>query len=383
MKNFEVYFYNLLKKIIKKNTGLHEPIFTKQDLRYVNSCIKSTFVSTRGNFTQKFEKKLSKIVGSKYIVALNSGTAGLELALRTIGIKNNDEVLVPAMTFVASVNSIKFCNATPHFVDSDISNLGIDTNKLYEYLKKNTYKKKGYLYNKKTRRRVFAIMPVHIFGMPSNIKEIIKLAKNFNLKVVEDATEALGSKIYGKQMGTFGDIGVLSFNANKIITTGGGGALILNKKKYYKKAFHLSSTAKIKHKWLLKHNEVGWNIRMPAINASLGYNKLKNFSKILSQKRSIASKYRKLFSKTDINFLDEKNNVKSNFWLNTIILSDEQIKLREKVLNYCNNNGIECRPAWSLISEMDVYKKNPKANLENAIKLQKKIINLPSGLNIL
>ena len=382
MKNFEVYFYNLLKKIIKKNTGLHEPIFTKQDLSYVNSCIKSTFVSTRGNFTNKFEKQLSKIVGSKYIVALNSGTAGLELALRTIGIKNNDEVLVPAMTFVASVNSIKFCNAIPHFVDSDISDLGIDTNKLYEYLKKNTHKKKGYLYNKKTRRRIFAIMPVHIFGMPSNIKEIIKLAKKFNLKVVEDATEALGSKIYGKQMGTFGDIGVLSFNANKIITTGGGGALILNKKNYYKTAFHLSSTAKIKHKWLLKHNEVGWNIRMPAINASLGYNKLKDFSKILSQKRNIASKYRKLFSKTDINFFDEKANVKSNFWLNTIILSDEQIKLREKILNYCNKKGIECRPAWSLISDMNAYKKNPKANLENAIKLQKKIINLPSGLNI-
>lgn len=383
MKNFEVYFYNLLKKIIKKNTGLHEPVFTKEDLKHVNSCIKSTYVSTRGDFTNKFEKELTKIVGSKYIVALNSGTAGLELALRTLGIKNNDEVLVPAMTFVASVNSIKFCNAIPHFVDSDISNLGIDINKLYEYLKKNTYKKRNYLYNKNTGRRIFAIMPVHIFGMPGDIKEIIKLAKNFNLKVVEDATEALGSKLHDKQMGTYGDIGVLSFNANKIITTGGGGALILNKKKYYKRALHLSSTAKIKHRWLLKHNEIGWNIRMPAINASLGYHKLKNFSKILTQKRNIASKYRELFSDTNLKFLDEKNNVKSNFWLNTIILNDEQINYREKILNYCNKKGIECRPAWSLISKMNVYKNNPKANLENALKLQKKIINLPSGLNIL
>lgn len=382
MKNFEIYFYNLLKKIIKKKSGLHEPVFSKNDLNNVTNCIKSTFVSTRGDFTKQFEKQLSKIIKTKYIVAINSGTAALELALRIIGTKKKDEVLVPALTFVGSVNSITFCKAIPHFIDSEPTNLGIDVNKLYQYLKKNTFQRNNYLYNKVSGRRIFAIMPVHIFGMPSNIKEIVKLAKKFNLKVVEDASEALGSKLNNKHMGTFGDIGVLSFNANKIVTTGGGGALILKNKKFFNRALHVSTTAKIKHKWLLKHDEIGWNIRMPAINASLGLDKLKNFSKILTKKRKLASKYRNLFKNTNINFFDEKNNSKSNFWLNTIILKSTQIQFRNKILDYCNLKGIECRPAWSLISEMKVYKKNPKSNLDNALKLQKKIINLPSGLNI-
>lgn len=382
MKNFEIYFYNLLKKIIKKKSGLHEPVFSKNDLNNVTNCIKSTFVSTRGDFTKQFEKKLSKIIKTKYIVAINSGTAALELALRIIGTKKKDEVLVPALTFVGSVNSITFCKAIPHFIDSEPTNLGIDVNKLHQYLKKNTFQRNNYLYNKVSGRRIFAIMPVHIFGMPSNIKEIVKLAKKFNLKVVEDASEALGSKLNNKHMGTFGDIGVLSFNANKIVTTGGGGALILKNKKFFNRALHVSTTAKIKHKWLLKHDEIGWNIRMPAINASLGLDKLKNFSKILTKKRKLASKYRNLFKNTNINFFDEKNNSKSNFWLNTIILKSTQIQFRNKILDYCNLKGIECRPAWSLISEMKVYKKNPKSNLDNALKLQKKIINLPSGLNI-
>lgn len=382
MKNFEVYFYNLLKKIIKKKTGLHEPKFTSKDFKYVKSCIKSTYVSTRGDFTKKFEKELSRIAKSKYVVATNSGTSGLELALRVVGIKDNDEVLVPALTFVASANSIKFCNAIPHFIDSETSDLGIDVLKLNEYLKKNTFKKKNFSYNKTTGKRIFAIMPVHIFGMPCNIREIQKIAKKFNLKVVEDASEALGSKYKGKQMGTFGDIGVLSFNANKIVTTGGGGALLIKKKKDYNKALLLSTTAKVSHKWLLQHRDIGWNIRMPAINASLGFSKLKNFSKILIKKRNLASKYRKLFKNTNLSFFEEKKNTKSNFWLNTIILKDNQIKFRKKILDYCNFRGIECRPAWSLISKIKKYKKNPKSNLDNAIRLQKKIINIPSGLNL-
>jgi len=382
VKNFEIYFYRLLKKIIKKKTGLHEPVFIKDDLNNVQNCIKSTYVSTRGNFTKKFENKLSQVVNSKYVVAVNSGTSGLELALRTLNIQDQDEVLVPALTFVASVNSIKFCNAIPHFIDSDISDFGIDVDKLNKYLEKNTHTKNNSLYNKKSGRRIFAIMPVHIFGMPCNIIGIQKIAKKFNLKVVEDATEALGSKFKGKQMGTFGDIGVLSFNANKIITTGGGGALIIKNKKDYNKALHLSTTAKVNHKWRLQHRNIGWNIRMPALNASLGYSKLRNFSKILIKKRNLAFRYRQLFKNTSLSFFEEKKNVKSNFWLNTIILKDDQVKFRKKILDYCNLKGIECRPAWNLISEMKIYKKNPKSNLDNAIRLQKKIINIPSGLNL-
>lgn len=383
MKNLEIYFYKTLKKILKKKVGLHEPMFGKKDIKNVTNCIKSTFVSTRGNFTHKFEKEISKLTGSKHVVATNSGTSALELGLRVLGVKSSDEVLVPTLTFVATVNAIKYCNAIPHFVDSCEHNLGIDTNKLEKYLIKNSYRKGKYFFNKKTNNRIYAILPVHIFGMPGDIVNMIKLSKRFNLKVLEDATEALGSKFKNKQMGTFGDIGVLSFNANKIITTGAGGCLLTNNKKYAKLALHISTTSKVLHPWLLKHDSLGWNIRMPSLNAALGYNKIKEFNKIIVKKRKIAQIYFSLFKNTKINLLKEGDNCKSNFWLNTVLLSNEQIKHRNKIIDYCNKKGIGCRPAWNLISEIKIYKKYPKSNLSNAIKIQKKIINLPSGLNIL
>jgi len=289
MKNFEIYFFTLLKKILKKKTGLHEPNFGREDLKNVTNCISSTFVSTRGNFTQKFEKEICKLTGSKYTIATNSGTSALELGLRVLGVKSSDEVLVPTLTFVATVNSIKYCNAIPHFVDSCENNLGIDTIKLEKYLIKNSYKKGKYFFNKKTNNRIYAILPVHVFGMPGDIEGIIRLSKKFNLKILEDATEALGSKFKNKQMGTFGDIGVLSFNANKIITTGAGGCLLTSSKKYAKLALHISTTSKVLHPWLLKHDKLGWNIRMPSLNAALGYNKIKEFNKIIIKKKKLHS----------------------------------------------------------------------------------------------
>ena len=383
MKNIEIYFYKNLKKILKKKTGLHEPVFGKEDVENVTNCINSTFVSTRGNFTSKFEKEISKLTNTKHVIATNSGTSALELGLRVLGVQSCDEILVPALTFVATVNAIKYCNATPHFVDSCEHNLGIDVNKLEKYLIKNSYKKGKYFFNKKTNNRIYAILPVHVFGMPGDIEGILKLSKRFNLKLLEDATEALGSKFKNKQMGTFGDIGVLSFNANKIITAGAGGCLLTNNKKYAKLALHISTTSKVLHPWLLKHDSLGWNIRMPSLNAALGYDKIKEFNKIIIKKQKIAQTYFSLFKKTEINLLKEGKDCKSNFWLNTVLLSDKQTKYRNKIIDYCNKKGIGCRPAWNLISEIKIYKKCPKTNLSNAIKIQKKIINLPSGLNIL
>lgn len=383
MKNIEIYFYKILRKILKKKTGLHEPIFQEEDIENLKKCANSTFVSTKGNFTKRFEKKLCELTGSKYAIAMNSGTAALTLALRVLNIKKNDEVLVPSLTFVATVNSIKYCDAIPHFVDSCENNLGIDVTKLEKYLNSNLYKKGKFFFNKKTNNRIYAIIPVHIFGFPSDIDKIVRLAKKFNLKVLEDATEALGSKFKNRQVGTFGHIGVLSFNANKIITTAAGGSLITNNKKYADLAFHLSTTAKVSHPWLLIHDTLGWNTRMPSLNAALGYNNLKNLKKIIIQKRKLAKVYNSLFKNTKIQFLNENKSSKSNFWLNTILLKDDQIKYRDKILDYCYKKGINCRPAWNLISEMDIYKKCPRSDLSISEKLQKKIINLPSGLNIL
>ena len=382
MINFHKYFYKILEKKIKKKTGLHEPFFSLEDIKNVKNCIISSFVSTRGSFTIKLEKKIRQLTKSKFVIATNSGTSALELGLRVIGLKKNDEVLVPSLTFVATVNSIKYCNAIPHFVDSYEKNLGINPLKLEKYLKNICYKKGKYSYNKKTKRRIYAIMPVHVFGMPSDINELLKLAKKYNLKIIEDATESFGSTYKNKQLGTFGDIGVLSFNANKIITSGGGGCVVTNNKKYAQLAYHYSTTSKVKHSWALEHDGLGWNTRMPSINAALAYNSLIKFREIVKKKRIIAKKYFLIFKNTKFKLLKECKDCKSNYWLNTVILNQKQALYKNIILEYCNRRGINCRPAWNLISDMKIYKNCPKDDLSDARDLQKRIINLPSGLKV-
>lgn len=383
MINFENKIFKLIFNIVKKKTALHPPFFDNSDIYWVKKCIKSSHVSTRGNFTKKLENEIKNITKSKFAIAMNSGTSALELALRVVGIKNNDEVLVPSMTFVGSVNSITYCNAVPNFIDSDLENFGVDYKKLEKYLSEILIKKFNFFFNKKTGRRVYAIILVHTFGMPGDIKNLLKIAKKYKLKIIEDASEALGSKYNNRSLGTFGDIGVISFNANKIVTSAGGGVMLTQNSIFSKKALHLSSTSKVSHPWQLRHDALGWNTRMPALNASLAFSKLKKFKKILNIKRKIASRYKQAFKNVKgVKFFDEKISTISNFWLNTIILSDDKIKFKNKILQYCNSRGVECRPVWDLISEMEIYKKYPKANLSNAKKLYKKIICLPSGLNI-
>jgi perosamine synthetase len=383
MKNIKKDVVTVLKKVLKKKTSLHSPYFFNGELEEVKKCIKSTYISSRGKYVKEFEKELGKIIKSKYVVAVNSGTSAIEIALRVIGVSSNDEVLVPSLTFVASVNAISYCGATPHFIDSSLQNLGIDADKLESYLSKNTYKKGSFFFNKKTKKRIFALMPVHVFGFPSLMSKIIQIAKNYNLKIIEDSTEGLGSKYYGKHVGTLGDIGTFSFNANKIITTGGGGAIVTNNKKFYKKALHLSSTSKVDHPWKYLHDQIGWNYRMPALNASLGLNQLRNFKKILMKKRKIAKNYQVCFEQTRIHFKMEEKNTEANYWLNTIILNENNMKKRDEIISFCNKKGFDCRPAWNLISEMKIYNKCPRADLKNAKILLNKIINLPSGVDIL
>ena len=383
MTNVRNDIFQVLKKVLKKKRSLHTPVFFNKELAEVKKCVNSSYVSTKGTYVQKFEKELKKIVKSKHVISTNSGTSAIEIALRSVNTLPNDEILVPALTFVATVNAITYCKAIPHFVDASLTNFGIDAEKLLKYLEKITYKKKGFFYNKRTKRRIFAILPVHVYGFPASMKKIMNISKKYNLKVVEDATEALGSKYFNKQVGTIGDIGTFSFNGNKIITTGGGGAIVTNNSYFYKRAAHLASTSKINHKWKYIHDEVGWNYRMPALNASLGIMQLKNFNKILKLKRKIAKNYSNLFYKKKIKFVYEEKNTKANYWLNTILLNNYNFKQRDTIINFCNKKGYNCRPAWNLICDIKVYKKFPKSNLDNSRNLLKNIINLPSGVDIL
>jgi dTDP-4-amino-4,6-dideoxygalactose transaminase len=263
------------KKIGKKKIFLHEPKFDQLDELALRSCIKSGFVSTKGKLTEDFENKIKNYTRSKYVVSTLNGTTGLEVALKVLGVNYNHEVLLPSLTFVATANAISYCGAIPHFVDSSIDTLGIDIEKLKYYLKKISELTSSGLRNKKTGRKISAIIPVHCFGHPMKIEDLMIIAKIYKIKVIEDATEALGSFYKKKHIGTFGDIGVLSFNGNKIITTGGGGALLINNKNIAKKIMHLVSTAKKKHPYLYVHDQIGWNYRLPSLNAALGISQLR------------------------------------------------------------------------------------------------------------
>ena len=363
-----------------KPIGLHEPKFSGNEWKYLKDCLDSTFVSSIGKYVEKFERLLEEYTGAKYAVAIVNGTSALHLSLLLAGIKKNDEVLLPALTFVASANAVLYCNAIPNFVDSDKVSLGIDIVKLEKYLKSNCEVNNNVCINKQTGRIIRGIMPVHVFGHCSNLNQLLNLAKNYNLKVIEDASEALGSFFKNKHLGTFGLMGVLSFNGNKIITTGGGGAIITNNKYIAQKAKHLSTTAKVNHQWEYLHDDIGYNYRMPNINAALGCAQIEKIEEKIKIKRKIYKKYKNSFSNLNkIKLLNEPKNCRSNFWLQTIILDKEIYLMRDEILKLTNKNKINTRPVWKLISNLDPFKSYPKSCLKNATELEKTIINLPSN----
>jgi perosamine synthetase len=369
---------NLLNK--KKQNFLHEPFFDKIDFYYLNKCLKSTFVSTAGPFISKFEDKISKFTKSPNVIVLVNGTVALEICLRVLGAKTNDEILMPTLTFVGTANSVVHAGCIPHFIDSDKENLGIDIDKLEEYLKKNTKINKGKLINIKTKREIFGIIPVHIFGLMNNIKKLISLAKRYKLKVIEDSAESLGTFYNKKHSGTYGDLGVISFNGNKIITTGGGGAILCKSNRLAKKIRHLVTTAKKKHPWKFLHDRVGWNYRMPNINASLGYSQIIKLKKIIIMKRKIAKIYQKHFTNNKyISCIPENYMCKSNYWLNAIYIDKPNLQIRNKILNSLNSKKIHCRPAWKLMHTLPMFKNHPRSNLDSAIDLEKRILCLPSS----
>jgi len=380
---------NIVVKSIQKVVGkgshqLHEPLFFGKEMDYLKNTIKQNLVSSTGEYVNKFEKKIKDYTRAKFAIAVVNGTQAIYISLKACGVKKDEEVLVPALTFVGTVNAISYLGAKPHFVDSQIKNFGIDCLKLENYLNKISKLRGNKCINKLTGKVIKAIIPVHVFGHPCDIQNIIKIAKKFNLIVVEDAAEALGSFYKQKHLGTFGDTGCISFNGNKIITTGGGGMVITNKKILAKKIKHLTTTAKLKHKWEYIHDEVGYNFRMPNLNAALGLAQFEKIHIFLKAKRTLFKKYFNVFNKMKgISLYKESNNANSNYWLQTLILDKNNVNLKNKILKESHKKLIYTRPVWRLISELDPYKKNQKMNLSGAKEIYNKIINLPSSQSLI
>jgi len=370
-----------IRKVVgKQKHHLHEPLFFGNEIKYLKKTITTNLVSSMGPFVKKFENQITKFTRSKYTISVVNGTEALHLSLVACGVKNNDEVLVPTITFVGTANAIVYSGAIPHFVDSEFETLGIDPLKLEKYLEKITIKKGKFYFNKKTKRKIRAIISVHVFGNICQIDRILKIAKKYNLLVIEDAAEALGSFFKNKHAGTFGLVGCFSFNGNKIMTTGGGGAIITNNKLLAKKIKHLSTTAKIEHSWEYIHDAVGYNFRMPNLNAALGSAQIENLNKFLKSKRKLFLRYSKEFLKVNnVRLIKNPEFSKSNNWLNTIFIKNSSIKKRNKVLSLAQKNQIFLRPAWKPLHTLKHLNNMPRMNLNAAIKIYKSCINLPSS----
>jgi perosamine synthetase len=360
---------------------LHEPRFKEIDREYVLDAIDSTFVSSVGEYVNRFERDLAAYLNIKRAVVTVNGTAALQVALRLAGVKAGDEVITQPLTFVATANAIAYNNASPIFIDVNRDTLGLCPDALELFLDQNAEKRGTNAFNKTTGKQIAAIVPMHTFGHPCRMGGLIDLADQWNIPVVEDAAESIGSRILTRHCGTFGKVGVLSFNGNKTITCGGGGAIITNDDALADRAKHLTTTAKVNHPWEYIHDELGYNYRMPNLNAALACAQLEQLDVILSDKRELANAYNSFFSKTDLcDFFKEPDGCRSNYWLNAVITSDKN--QRDDLLKAANDSGVMTRPIWQLLSNLEMYKKCQKGDLKNALWLQDRIVNLPSSARV-
>jgi perosamine synthetase len=360
--------------------NLHEPTFSGNEWTYVKECLDSTFVSSVGKFVNQFEEDLAAFTGAKHVVAVVNGTAALHISLMLAGVKANDEVLLPSLTFIATANAVSYCRATPHFVDSEEISLGIDAGKLREYLQLNTKQVNSQCINIVTGKVIRAMVPMHTFGHPSDIKSLLSVANDFNLALVEDAAESLGSTYHGQHTGTYGLLGTLSFNGNKTITTGGGGAILTNDFEIAQRAKHISTTAKVPHEWEFIHDEIGYNYRLPNINAAIGCAQLEQLPDKLMNKRKLFKKYKDAFASIDgLKLVAEPENCHSNYWLQTLMLNSEQAHNREAILKATNEVGIMTRPVWQLMHHLKPYSHCPRMDLSVAESMSERLINIPSS----
>ena len=359
---------------------LHAPVFLGNEKKYLCDCIDSTYVSYVGKYVTQFEEMTAEYTGSKYAIAVVNGTVALKIALEISGVKRHDEVITQPLTFVATANAILHCGAKPVFIDVDLDTMGLSPEKLKHWLKQNTkydtISRKTI--NTLTNNPVSAIVPMHTFGFPCRVDEIVEIGNKYNIPVIEDSAESLGSFYKGRHTGTFGKAGILSYNGNKTITSGGGGMIITDDECFANKAKHITTTAKIPHKWEYIHDEIGYNYRLTNVNAAIGVAQMEYLDKIIESKRKIGRLYETFFCSTDINFFKEPKNSYSNYWLNSIILKDKEE--RDNFLEETNSNGIMVRHVWRLMNKLDMFKNSQTGDLHNSLWLEDRVVNIPSGV---
>ena len=357
---------------------LHVPVFKGNEKKYINECIDSTFVSSVGPFVNKFEELMSQITQTKKATAVVNGTAALQVGLRLVGVKENDEVITQALTFVATANAITYNNAHPVFLDVDLDTMGLSSIAVSDFLDEFGELREDGCYNKSTGRKISACLPMHTFGFPVHLDELLKICNLWKIPLVEDAAESLGSEYKGKQTGSFGEVAAFSFNGNKIVTSGGGGAITTNNIELGERAKFLTTTAKQPHPYEYIHNELGYNYRMPNVNAALACAQLEQLKIFLKSKRILANNYELFFQTKGIKFRTETENTKANYWLMCIELENK--KERDSFLKFTNDHKVMTRPIWRLMSKLPMYKNCQKDDQKNALYLEDRIVNIPSSV---
>jgi perosamine synthetase len=364
----------------RRPVQLHEPHFGGKEWEYVKSCIDEGWVSSGGAFVDAFEQQLAAVCNTKAAIAIVNGTAALHVALRLNGVQPNDEVIIPALTFIATANAVTYCGAVPHFVDADANRLSIDASALERHLRRIADVQHGIAVNRETGRPIRACVPVHVFGHPADMDAINRVCDALNIAVIEDATESLGSLYKGRPCGGMSRAGVLSFNGNKIVTTGGGGAIVTNDTELAKHAKHLTTTAKQSHRWAFLHDEVGWNYRLPNINAALGVAQLEELDGFVAAKRRLAARYAEIFRNVPgVHFIHEPAGTTSNYWLNAILLDEDSEAVRDELLEATHAAGLLTRPAWTPMHKLAMFAAAPRADLAAAESIHRRLINLPSS----
>lgn len=374
---------NFIKELYgnQEFTPLSVPVFAGNEKKYLEECIDTTFVSSVGKFVDRFEEEVAKYTGAKKAVVCVSGTNALHMSLLLSGVERDDEVLTQALTFIATCNALSYIGAHPVFVDVDRSTMGLSPDAVKQWLVKNAEIRNGECFNKNTGRRVKACVPMHTFGHPVRIEELADVCEEYHIELVEDAAESIGSRYKGKHTGTFGKVGAISFNGNKTITTGGGGMMLFNDEELGAYAKHITTQAKIPHRWEFRHDHIGYNYRMPNINAALGCAQLENLDKYIASKRETASAYADFFKNIeDIEFFVEPENSFSNYWLNVVILKDKDAQL--DFLQQTNDNGVMTRPIWELMNRLPMFEKCENDGLKNTVWFADRVVNIPSSVKI-
>ena len=357
------------------------PVFIGNEKKYLNECIDTTFVSSVGKFVDRFEEETAEYTGAKRAVVCVSGTNALHMSLMLAGVQRDDEVLTQALTFIATCNALSYIGAHPVFIDVDRDTMGLSPVAVREWLAKNSEQKNGECYNKNTGRRVKACVPMHTFGHPVHLDELVEVLNEYHIELVEDAAESIGSLYKGKHTGTFGKVGALSFNGNKTITTGGGGMMLFNDEELGAYAKHITTQAKIPHRWEFKHDHIGYNYRMPNINAALGCAQLEHIEEYVASKRGTAKAYEEFFKNIpEIEFFVDTPDTRSNYWLNVVILKDKEAQ--QNFLEYTNDNGVMTRPIWELMNRLPMFEKCENDGLKNTIWFADRVVNIPSSVRV-